>query len=105
MSMPTRHAPRLFIAVVATLSLTAGGASTALAAGATNTRPVANPDYAVTDVNAEVRIDVLANDTDADGDTLRVASASAGYPTGSSVRIAEDGTLLYQPGGQPGNSS
>ena len=61
---------------------------------AVNDTPVANPDIAVTTPNVPVNIDVLANDTDADGDILSVVSASA---TNGSVQIETDNTITYQP--------
>ena len=41
-------------------------------AQAQNTPPVANTDFATIEVGKLLRLDVLANDTDADGDTLQV---------------------------------
>ncbi len=63
--------------------------------GWANRPPVANPDTAVTDEDTPVTLDVLANDTDADGHPLSVIEASAGYGT---VTINPDGTVTYTPG-------
>ena len=56
--------------------------------------PVAQDDTADVAANDSVVIDVLANDTDADGDTLRVTEASA---ENGRVEINADGTLTYTP--------
>ncbi|MCS5594655.1 MAG: tandem-95 repeat protein, partial [Porticoccaceae bacterium] len=54
--------------------------------------PVANNDTATVDEEASVTIDVLANDTDVNGDTLSVTAASA---VNGGVVINTDGTLTY----------
>ena len=59
-----------------------------------NDPPVANDDAAETEEGVPITIDVLANDTDIDGDALTVTSASADNGT---VEINEDGTLTYTP--------
>ena len=62
-----------------------------------NSAPVANNDEATTTGGA-ITVLVLANDTDADGDALRVTSVSGGRPN-SSVTIAPDGkSVIYHPG-------
>ena len=60
-----------------------------------NVKPVANNDTADTAFNTAVTIDVLANDTDANGDTLSIK----GTPTAShgSVSVNSDGTLTFTP--------
>ncbi len=58
----------------------------------TNTPPVAVNDVATTGLDTPVVIDVLANDSDADGDPLTIAMTST--PTGGSVVIATDGKSL-----------
>ncbi|PIE16616.1 MAG: hypothetical protein CSA68_01705 [Rhodobacterales bacterium] len=57
--------------------------------------PVANDDTATTDEDTPVIIDVLANDTDPNGDTLSVI----GTPTAlhGTVTVNPDGTLEYTP--------
>ena len=60
----------------------------------TNPAPVAVNDTAATNEDTAVRIDVLANDTDADKDPLRVTTARAGNGT---VTINPDGSLQYVP--------
>jgi large repetitive protein len=74
-----------------------GGFSTAtinIAVGPVNDPPVARNDVASTDEETPVRIPVLANDSDVDGDPLTVTAASA--PNGSVV-INADGTITYTP--------
>jgi hypothetical protein len=56
---------------------------------------VANDDAASTDDNTPVTIDVLANDTDADGDTLSVSSFTDG--TSGTVTLHVSGGLTYTP--------
>ncbi len=62
----------------------------------TNPGPTANNDSVTTDEDTPVTINVLANDTDPDGDPLRVISATAARGT---VTINGDGTLTitYDP--------
>ena len=62
--------------------------------GTTNTPPTANPDTVTANEDSSVTIAVLANDTDADGDTLTVGSASASNGT---VVVNSDGTITYTP--------
>ena len=52
-------------------------------------------DYATTPEDTPVTIDVLANDSDADGDTLSVTTVSDGAH--GTVLINGDGTLTYTP--------
>jgi len=61
----------------------------------TNTAPVAVNDAASTTVGTPVVIDVLANDTDADGDTLAVNSADPTSANGGTVVC--NGTCTYTP--------
>ncbi|EPN4988700.1 tandem-95 repeat protein, partial [Vibrio alginolyticus] len=60
-----------------------------------NDAPVANDDTAVTDEDTPVTIDVLPNDTDIDGDTLSIQSASVPEAQGT-VEIV-DGKLVFTP--------
>lgn len=56
-----------------------GGSDTAtvtVAVGGTNDNPVANDDAATTDEDVDATIDVLANDTDGDGDTLTISAVT-----------------------------
>ncbi|MBN1700092.1 MAG: tandem-95 repeat protein, partial [Spirochaetales bacterium] len=59
-----------------------------------NDNPNAADDEATTGEDYEVTIDVLANDSDPDGDTLTIASV--GTPAHGSAEISE-GTILYIP--------
>ncbi|MCG6902819.1 MAG: cadherin-like domain-containing protein, partial [Rhodobacter sp.] len=59
-----------------------------------NDAPTAVDDVATTDEDTSVVIDVLANDSDLEGDDLSVIGASA---ANGSVVINEDGTLTYTP--------
>ena len=56
--------------------------------------PIANNDIADVDEDATITIDVLANDTDPNGDPLTVTDASA---VNGTVTINSDGTLDYTP--------
>jgi CshA-type fibril repeat protein len=62
---------------------------------AVNDSPEAVDDAATTPENRPVSIDVLANDSDADGDALEVASVSPSAD--GSVRINPDGTVRFRP--------
>ena len=59
-----------------------------------NTPPVANPDISTVAEDTTVVIDVLSNDTDTDGDSLQVVSASA---NSGSVVIESNYQLTYTP--------
>jgi len=74
-----------------------GGTDTAtvtVTVTAVNDAPVANPDATTIDEDTPVTIDVLANDTDVDGDTLSVV---AGRADNGSVTINSDGSITYLP--------
>ncbi|MDF3846208.1 tandem-95 repeat protein, partial [Pseudomonas citronellolis] len=74
-----------------------GGTSTAsvtVGINAVNDVPVAKPDSASIQEDKPVTLNVLANDSDVDGDSLSVTSASA---SNGSVTINTDGTLTYTP--------
>lgn len=62
----------------------------------TNNPPVAGDDSAETTINNPVTIDVLANDSDPDGDPLTVDSITI-EPEHGSVTINEDNTITYTP--------
>jgi hypothetical protein len=75
----------------------AGGtasATVAVTVNPVNDAPVATSDTAVTGEDNAVTINVLANDTDVDGNTLTVTAAKA---TNGSVVIDAKGTLTYTP--------
>ena len=60
-----------------------------------NTAPVAEDDEASTPENTAVNIDVLANDTDADGDALALSITTD--PAHGEAAIEADATLTYTP--------
>ncbi|SIS78631.1 Ca2+-binding protein, RTX toxin-related [Roseivivax lentus] len=60
-----------------------------------NQPPVAADDTALTDNETPVTVDVAANDTDPDGDTLTVTSVST--PANGIAAINGDGDVLYTP--------
>ena len=68
-----------------------GGVAVALSS---NRLPVAVADTAKTQENTAVVVNVLANDTDADGDSLRISQAVANF---GSVTILDNQTLSYMP--------
>ncbi len=81
-----------------TISDGAGGADTAtvsLTVNSVNDVPVANTDSATTDEDNSVVINVLTNDTDADGDSLTVTGANA--PSNGSVQVNGGNTITYTP--------
>lgn len=57
--------------------------------------PIANDDTATTDEDTPVDINVLANDSDSDGDTLNVVSVTQG--ANGTVSINPDKTVRYSP--------
>ena len=57
--------------------------------------PIANNDTATTDEDTPVNINVLANDSDSDGDTLNVVSVTQG--ANGTVSINPDKTVRYAP--------
>ena len=57
--------------------------------------PTANNDTATTDEDTPVNVNVLANDTEPDGDTLNVISVTQG--TNGAVNINPDKTVRYSP--------
>jgi hypothetical protein len=60
-----------------------------------NRPPVAVDDAAETDEDASVFVDVLANDTDPDGDALSIAEITT--PPRSGQAIVDDGGIVYTP--------
>ncbi len=67
--------------------------------GLNNQAPVAVDDFATTMQGVPVTVDVLANDSDPDGDDLSVFAASIRTPPpGASVVINGDGSLTVDPG-------
>ncbi len=69
-----------------------------LLASGGNQPPVANNDSASTPKNTAVRIDVLANDSDPDGDGIDPATVAITAPPGNgSAVVNSDGTVTYTP--------
>lgn len=66
--------------------------------GEANRPPIARPDVARTNVEAAVTIPALLNDTDPDGDPLRLESITAQPAFGTAV-VNPDGTITYTPVG------
>ena len=65
---------------------------------AVNDAPVAGNDIASTPINTPLaNIPVLANDSDVDGDSLTVTSATLNNPAQGSVSINADGSLNFTP--------
>jgi hypothetical protein len=80
-----------------TISDGQGGFSTAtitVNVAPVNDPPIARNDVAITDADTPVRISVLGNDNDIDGDPLTITAASS--PNGTIVRNA-DGTITFTP--------
>jgi hypothetical protein len=71
-----------------------GTASARVTVTVSDPAPLAQDDVARTTPGTAVTIPVLANDSDAGGDALRITSATAGHGT---VTINPDGTLTYTP--------
>ncbi len=88
---------RAFSVTVTAADPSGASATTAVAVALTdaNDSPVAVDDTAATLEDAPVVIDVGANDTDPDGDTLRFAVRRA--PRHGSVRLLSDMTMRYTP--------
>ncbi|MFC1759273.1 Ig-like domain-containing protein, partial [Planctomycetota bacterium] len=61
----------------------------------TNTAPIATNDSATTDEDNAITVNVLANDSDADGDVISVLSATAG--ANGTTAVNADGTITYTP--------
>ncbi len=63
----------------------------------TNQDPVAQDDAVTTPENTLIVIDVLANDTDDDGDTLTVMSVTEGSPFKGTLQVGADSNITYEP--------
>ncbi len=70
-------------------------AVTYVVAAAVNQSPVAVDDSATTDEDTAVTLDLLANDSDADGDALTITAL--GLPGQGSIVDNLDGTIIYTP--------
>jgi hypothetical protein len=87
--------------------LNSNTATVTITVGPVNDPPVANPDFATTDEDSSVSVDVLANDTDVDSDdnpanfsldsiTLNSVTGLSGSGTGSISIVSNE--LLFDPG-------
>ncbi len=75
-----------------------GGTATAtvsITVKAVNDAPVAQPDNTSTNEDADLTINVLANDSDVDGDRLTVSIVS--QPENGEATVNADGTISYEP--------
>jgi VCBS repeat-containing protein len=72
-------------------------ATVTIAVLSVNDAPVAADDAASTAEDTPKVIAVQANDSDVDGDTLKVAVASVTEPGHGTVTVNDDGTLTYRP--------
>lgn len=72
-------------------------ASVTLTINNVNDAPIATDDVAQTDENQAVSIDVLANDSDIENDTLTVITAVVAAQNQGTVVINTDNTLTYTP--------
>ena len=70
-------------------------ATVSITVNSVNDAPVARDDHAITDEDTPVRIEVLGNDSDADGDTLSVFGV--GPATHGTAVVNRDGTITYTP--------
>lgn len=61
-----------------------------------NRAPVANPDEATTTVGQPVTVDVLANDTDPDGDPLEIIDVVQWYGRPAEITVNGDGTITFR---------
>lgn len=68
-----------------------------------NGAPVANSDSATTSILSTITIDVLANDTDPEGDELTLTGVNAAFSGGQAV--IEDNKIVYTAGNVPGGFS
>ena len=75
--------------------LTSEAVTVGLTINNVNDKPVALDDEVTTNEDTPIIIDVLANDTDVEGDTLSISSY--GDPENGSIVLNDDGTFTYTP--------
>jgi len=90
---PDYHGPDLFSYAVADGRGGVAMATVSLSVTPVNDAPIANPDALATRTALPVVIDAVANDTDVDGDVLRIDGV--GQPANGMVALNADGTLTY----------
>ena len=89
------HGPDTFTYTVGDGQGHASTATVSVSVTPVNDPPAAGPDSLVTARDVPATIDVLANDTDADGDPLAVTAVTA--PTHGSVAFTAGGSVTYTP--------
>ncbi len=62
-----------------------------------NDPPEADPDFESTDEDTAVKVNVLDNDSDPEGEALTVSVAQGDEPDNGSVVVNNDGTITYTP--------
>ncbi|MDX8389095.1 MAG: Ig-like domain-containing protein [Mariprofundaceae bacterium] len=80
-----------------TWELTKQGSTPSPSTVPSNNPPVAVDDSASTTMDISMAIDVLSNDSDADGDALSILSVASSSVGGGSVLVNSDQTLSYAP--------
>jgi PGF-CTERM protein/PGF-pre-PGF domain-containing protein len=76
-----------------------GGAATTQQSNVVNSAPTANDDTATTDEDTSVTVDVVANDSDPDGDALDVSSITSGPSHGTAqITGASNDGIQFDPG-------
>jgi uncharacterized repeat protein (TIGR01451 family) len=92
---PTTGTYTITVQADSTTSEVSGSGSATLIAVTANRPPVALDDAVTTDEDTAVTVNVLSNDSDADGNPLAVASVAPGAH--GSVAIGSDDTVIYMP--------
>ena len=67
-----------------------------IAPGEPNRAPIARPDVGRTIADVAVAVEVLANDSDPDGDAIQVESIAT-QPANGEATVLEDGSIRYEP--------
>ena len=76
-----------------------GGAATTQQSNVVNSAPTANDDTATTDEDTSVTVDVVANDSDPDGDALDVSTITSGPSHGTAqITGASNDGIQFDPG-------
>jgi PGF-CTERM protein/PGF-pre-PGF domain-containing protein len=76
-----------------------GGAATTQQSSVVNSAPTANDDTATTDEDTSVTVDVVANDSDPDGDALDVSTITSGPSHGTAqITGASNDGIQFDPG-------
>ncbi|MBW3664437.1 MAG: tandem-95 repeat protein [Actinobacteria bacterium] len=83
------------VSTTCTASATSAVQTITITVTSVNDAPVAVDDEAATDEDTPVTVDVLANDSDVDGDALTVTISTE--PTSGSATVTDTGAVLYTP--------